>query len=1611
MHIFTRDLTTAALHICKAFAFFLLFWFFISPKVSKGQSLSVTSINGAANGITPSDITYGQKDIVLFGFGLTVSSTVTLYQINIACSEKNIDNFFSNGRVFKSNDPIFSSDDIEINATVSLTGNNNVRISPAISAPQTITPSNPAYYFLVADYTNNRGTVGTDIQFAFENNQKSDAFISSTFRGFNTFNIPGQIFNTVPATITMTSANSIAENGITQGPLSYGDVNNVLFGFGLTVKGYVEISDFYINGNGSTYFGGGRLFRSDDEIFSEDDIQISSNVTFNASQVRVILSETLQGFDADGETKYYFLVADYTNENGNVNSTIQFSFTPNQANPAIRLSNPSSTKNGFSIVGQTFSFAKLIKWTGNTSTAWSVGSNWTGGVTPGINDVAYIGSQTIARQPVVTGSQSVGNIILTKSTSTDVILTVNGSLTVAGDITQRSIRGNIATQITGTGSLSVTNIRIAEDGINATFNSNYTTKVTSTIATLTTNKIIIRSEGSTFRRNDASFTHESGTVNVNESIETINIASGNTSSFTMNSGAKTGILNLRGRLILSSTGNNNIDFRGGPASYVNYNGTTAQAAIGGAATYNVLKINNPTGVSLAAAATIPSLIIGDETPNSVFDEKTFGSITSLSLKNNSKFISARPTFNFPATTVLDPNTTLEFNAGGNQTINIGTRSLENVILSGSGTKTISRSTNGPLNINSFTVNAGVGYMNVNGIVIKGDFSGNAPINSATLPITIAGSWTNTAPGLIFGTVTYDGTDAAKTQLVSADVSYTTLNLIDAAKKAPNSVSPNKTLSVSGNLNVSSPAVAGLNVTTIDINGNLTGNSLPTFGNADIHLAGSWTNTASGNLTGTVTYDGISQSVVTGPTYKNLTLKGNGTLAPAAKTIGSGTLKVAGNLTLTIPAEMRYSGTTLIDIEGNLEGDEFINSGTLPINIGGDWNNTAKGELGGLVTYDGQNNQKVAGLAYTDVLFTNGGTKTLVAAASVSGELEVKKGTGTNTILNANGNLTLLASANNNANIKKLETGTDITGLVTVQTYVSGGKRSYLTFSSPVYDNTNSKGNVFTYKQLQNYMIVTGARNGGFDPGSAGNPYGGTIRTYFEPASPTQTQYYSPTNINETIESGKAFYVFYRGNRSNPTSKLTSPYATPEANTIEFKGLINKGDITVPLSYTNTQNPLDDGFNHLGNPYPSTIDFHLITKSDPEITKIWILRKDGFYAVYDSNLPGAAVNGASRYIPPGQGFFVKATKAGSTVTFTENSKVTSKAQKPLERFMAVDRNFLSTLNERLNNETAIPYFRLAMKKGTEMTDETVIAFKENADSNMDEEDALYMGGAEINFSSLSADNKSLAINYVPEATDGSIIKLNVSATASGDYSIALADIVSLENLNIYLKDEFLNSTVDLKVNSTYTFRIDKTRAASFGSDRFKLVFEQIGALPTRLVNFTGKKSKVGTELKWVTAFEKNIERFEIERSPDGREFTTIGRVESTGNSKSKVDYQFEDRSPIAGTNYYRLKQVGINGTSSYMDPITVDFSVDKNNMDLKLYPNPTVDEIYVSLEGLSGKFAVRIFNTAGYEVKNSVVNYSGPVLQKVSDLQKGTYFIRVTDSNTNTLLAAGKFIKN
>ncbi|MDX1902891.1 MAG: T9SS type A sorting domain-containing protein [Thermonemataceae bacterium] len=168
------------------------------------------------------------------------------------------------------------------------------------------------------------------------------------------------------------------------------------------------------------------------------------------------------------------------------------------------------------------------------------------------------------------------------------------------------------------------------------------------------------------------------------------------------------------------------------------------------------------------------------------------------------------------------------------------------------------------------------------------------------------------------------------------------------------------------------------------------------------------------------------------------------------------------------------------------------------------------------------------------------------------------------------------------------------------------------------------------------------------------------------------------------------------------------------------------------------------------------------------------------------------------------------------------------------------------------------------------------------------------------------------------------------------------------------------------------------------------------LPLNLLFFTGEWDKVNIQAKLSWAFKTPVEAayYVVERSTDEINFTEIGKIENT-NANS---YNFTDKTPLRGTNIYRIKQMGKDGKVNYSHNIRINNPIEEVWAIDKLYPNPTTDRLNIEITSLAEELAtIKLLNLQGLEVFNKeyVLKKGANTIDfSVANLPKGTYLVLV-----------------
>ena len=208
----------------------------------------------------------------------------------------------------------------------------------------------------------------------------------------------------------------------------------------------------------------------------------------------------------------------------------------------------------------------------------------------------------------------------------------------------------------------------------------------------------------------------------------------------------------------------------------------------------------------------------------------------------------------------------------------------------------------------------------------------------------------------------------------------------------------------------------------------------------------------------------------------------------------------------------------------------------------------------------------------------------------------------------------------------------------------------------------------------------------------------------------------------------------------------------------------------------------------------------------------------------------------------------------------------------------------------------------------------------------------------------------------------------------------------------------NGTVDavtgtfagLAEGATIIFNNAALEISYMGGDGNDVVLTVTTVLPVELLGFKVTPKNEAILLEWTTASETNNDHFVLEKSNNGKQFQPITKIQGAGTTLTPQNYAFMDHAPIAGINYYRLKQVDFDDTFEYSSIKVVKWK-GKEDTDFQFFPSPASD--YLTIQTAQQEL-LRIFDAAGKVVLEKNINDIQRV--DISDFSSGLYFLKVNN---------------
>ncbi len=630
----------------------------------------------------------------------------------------------------------------------------------------------------------------------------------------------------------------------------------------------------------------------------------------------------------------------------------------------------------------------------------------------------------------------------------------------------------------------------------------------------------------------------------------------------------------------------------------------------------------------------------------------------------------------------------------------------------------------------------------------------------------------------------------------------------------------------------------------------------------------------------------------------------------------------------------------------------------------------------------------------------------------------------NTILNTNNNLTLISNAAGTASVGDLTnngaySSNNIIGNVTVERFIPVHPKAWQFLSAPTRGQTINQswqeGNAPLANNRPGYgtIITSPVANAvglGFD---VYTPSGSTMKTY----NPATNSWVGVSNPANQIANAQGYMFFIRGDRS-----VTAFNVPATQTTMRTTGKLYTTGADAPPVTTVLAGKMES----IGNPYPSSIDFRLITRpASPAIDDafyVWdaLLTNNynglgGYQTMSAANgwkpIPGGTtnydINTAYPYIQSGQAFIVNATGAGGNISFTESSKVNEQSvvNRPMARIE--DRQFL----------------RLSLLNATGMlSDGNVVAFDNEFTNSLDANDAIKISNAGENIG-IKRGNKVLALEARNLVADGDTIFYSFNNLRRQTYSFQFTPENITGGTSAILVDKYLNANTAISLVDTtvHNFSVS-TDAGSFAADRFYLIFR--AAPPAAITTISAIRNGEAVSINWTVENQSCVRQYQIERSNTTSNFTGILMVDPSAQDGGTMNYTGSDNAPLNMTSYYRIKGTRTNGEIFYSAiakavigrvesrPLSrggndkTEGSINEESA-ISIYPNP-VENKKINLlvkNHTAGVYKVQLINNLGQAVYNGKLEIADNLEEHAIQLGKtvapGNYQLRIIDSKNKS----------
>lgn len=265
-----------------------------------------------------------------------------------------------------------------------------------------------------------------------------------------------------------------------------------------------------------------------------------------------------------------------------------------------------------------------------------------------------------------------------------------------------------------------------------------------------------------------------------------------------------------------------------------------------------------------------------------------------------------------------------------------------------------------------------------------------------------------------------------------------------------------------------------------------------------------------------------------------------------------------------------------------------------------------------------------------------------------------------------------------------------------------------------------------------------------------------------------------------------------------------------AHRANYSGTLNSGDVTINgLTLTNNNASFGDGWNLVGNPYPSVLDISKLDFGENIVASanVWVHGSSGPYKAWSQ---GGGGDIEARYIQPGQGFMIQLTSDDQNLTFTNSART----------------NYGLDSFDKENPDQFSSSLKISISDQSGRSDNTYISLNEDANLYFDPyfDSHKLFGGSEnpyiYSYINIEEDERA-AIQSIPPPNEGDVIHLGTKLGQPGEYNLVFSGLNSFNSqYEFYLLDKKLDKIVHIELDSSYIFNYESGDALN----RFDLVLD-------------------------------------------------------------------------------------------------------------------------------------------------------------------------------------------